>query len=560
MLRASTKDKEVANQRYAVIEPFLRGESMVHLSPTEQRRIHRWKAAYNAAEKKWGWGYVGLLPRYYESGNRQQRFPTDLIKLIDDVITEDYETVKQKNYTSVYGNLKKKCEASGYPVPSYKSFIKYCKKRNPYNQAVSRKGERAAYNEKPTVHWLSRTVPRDGNRIFHIGHIDHVELDLELRHSKTGRNMGRAWATFLVDAYSRSILAIYISYDPPSYRSCMMVLRECVRRHGRLPSWIMVDNGPEFRSTYFETLLAFYGSHKMSRPPHEPRFGSIIERIFETTMERFINNLLGNTQITKTPRVVTQSVNPKNHSVWTLGRLDARLQEWAYQEYNRTDHGSLDWSPREEFDYSKVKHGERLGTLIPYDRMFYYNTLPSPRRSKVKVQRDGVRVNYFDYWSPIMRDPEVRGQKVEVRYDPYDASIVYAYIKGNWVECHSKFETVLRGRSEKFIQMAAEEYRRSHRIHSRNFAIRAEKLAEFIQKIEAEELILQAEKDLECHYIINNINKLYESNGMSPSDTESEHIEFTDNSGTTSDDSNAGPENPGSNNANEYKPKILRKF
>ena len=59
--------------------------------------------------------------------------------------------------------------------------------------------------------------------------------------------------TLLVDAFSRRILAVFVTFDEPSYRSCMMVLRLCVQRHGRLPQIIVVDNGPEFNSTWFDT-------------------------------------------------------------------------------------------------------------------------------------------------------------------------------------------------------------------------------------------------------------------------------------------------------------------
>jgi hypothetical protein len=50
--------------------------------------------------------------------------------------------------------------------------------------------------------------------------------------------------TLLVDAFSRRILAAYLTFDPPGYRSCMMVLRDCVRPHARLPQFVVVDGGP----------------------------------------------------------------------------------------------------------------------------------------------------------------------------------------------------------------------------------------------------------------------------------------------------------------------------
>jgi hypothetical protein len=90
----------------------------------------------------------------------------------------------------------------------------------------------------------------------------------------------------------------------------MMVMRECVQRHARLPQIIVVDGGREFESVYFETLLARYECSKKTRPGAQPRFGSVCERLFGTTNTRFVYNLLGNTQITRNVRQVTKSVSP----------------------------------------------------------------------------------------------------------------------------------------------------------------------------------------------------------------------------------------------------------
>ena len=118
---------------------------------------------------------------------------------------------------------------------------------------AKRKGSRAAYASQPFV-WLDQTPPRHGERPFALAHLDHTELDMVLVSSVTGQSLGKPWVTFLTDAYSRRILACYLTYDPPSYRSVMMALRICVQRHQRLPQECFVDRGPEFGSVYFETL------------------------------------------------------------------------------------------------------------------------------------------------------------------------------------------------------------------------------------------------------------------------------------------------------------------
>ena len=115
--------------------------------------------------------------------------------------------------------------------------------------------------------------------------------------------------TILTDAFSRRCLALYLTFDAPSYRSCMMILRDCVRRGGRLPQIIVIDGGPEFQGTYFETLLARYECTKKTRPPAKARFGSVCERLFGTTNTQFIHNLRGNTQITRNVRQVRRATH-----------------------------------------------------------------------------------------------------------------------------------------------------------------------------------------------------------------------------------------------------------
>jgi transposase InsO family protein len=213
---------------------------------------------------------------------------------------------------------------------------------------------------------LHLTTPRHGDRPFHICHIDHTELDLEMLCSSTGRNLGRPWLTIFMDAFSRRILALFLTFDPPSYRSCMMILRECVRRHGRLPQIVVVDGGSEFESLYFETLLARYECTEKTRPPAKPRFGSVCERLFGTSTQ-LIYSLSGNTQITKNVRQVTVSVDAKNHAVWTLESLHNPVCEWAYEFYDTTMHPALGQSPRDCFTMGLQRSGYRLHRQIRYD-------------------------------------------------------------------------------------------------------------------------------------------------------------------------------------------------
>jgi putative transposase len=500
--KASPQDQEEALRRYKVIEPYLNGRPP-EIETVSERTIRDWKAKYLKALQQYSCGYIGLLSHSHVKGNRSRKLPDDTLAEMAKFIKEDYETNKQKNVNTVYGSLINACEQKGIIEPSYKTFVKEVKRRSGYDQTKNRKGHRAAYQQQEFYWELDRTTPRHGDRPFEIGHIDHTELDIELVCSQTKRNLGRPWATFLVDAYSRRLLAVYLTFDPPSYRSCLMVLRICVKNHGRLPQIVVVDNGAEFRSTYFETLLAIFAKTQKMRPPAKARFGSVCERLFGTSNTEFVHNLSGNTQITRNVRQVTKSVNPKNHAIWTLGTLYEYLCTWAYEEYDTDDHPALGQTPREAFAAGMLQGGSRTHQMIAYDENFRTITLPTNSKGVSKVQvGSGVKINYIYYWSNDFKHPEIENTFVPVRYDPFNAGIAYAFVRGHWLKCISEHYPDLQGRSEKEMKLASTELRKRNQKHQAQSVISAKNLATFLTSAEGKEAILeQRSKDIEAREV-----------------------------------------------------------
>jgi len=485
--RAGPADLKEANRRHEIIRPLLKGES--DAPPT--RTIYRWLAAYRRAESLYGNGYVGLLPRAGDRGNHSHKFPEATRELMNQFIARDYETNKQKNKQSVYASLLRECEERGVIAPSYKTFTIAVNSRPNYEQTRKRKGERAAYKHEAFYFELDLTTPRHGDRPFEIVHLDHTELDIELVCSQTGRNLGRPWASFLTDAFSRRLLAVVLLYQPPSKVACMLTMRECVRRFSRLPQTLVVDGGREFQSAYFETLLAFYECAKKTRPPAKSRFGSVCERLFGTANTQFVYNLQGNTQITRNVRQVTASVNPRDHAIWTLESLAQRLRQFAYEIYDTAPHASLGQSPREVFTQGMIQGGARTCRLIPYDEQFRIMTLPATYHETAVVSPGkGVRLNYLYYWAEAFRDPLVERSRVPVRYDPHDVGVAYAFVRKQWVRCASEHYRIFRGHSAEELLLAAEELHQRQRKMAQESSITARRLANFLKSVEAEEILL----------------------------------------------------------------------
>lgn len=506
-LSASPKEQAEALRRYELIKPYLAGQRPAR-AVTPARTIRYWGRLWRLALERTGCGLVGLLPHLHARGSHAPKLPVATTTLMDEFIDRKYETCTQRTMRAVYGDLLQACaqrtrQDARFITPSYEAFRLRVKAHAGPQQTRKRQGAKAAYQQEPFYWELSLTTPRHGDRPWEIVHIDHTELDLELVYEESGGPAGKCWLSSATDAYSRRFLVVYVSYDPPSYRSCMMVLRLLVQRWARLPQIVVVDGGPEFGSVYFETFLARYEITKKTRPRAHPRHGSVCERLFGTTASQFIHNLRGNTQITKLVRQVTKRVDPKRHACWTLSTLYAYLCVYAYEVYDTLEHPALGRSPREAYSSGMLHGGERLPRLIPYDEEFRMLTLPStPKGTALLHPSRGVRINNVYYWHEAFRDPRLAGQQVPVRYDPFDIGVAYVYVRQQWVRCHSEYQAVLAGRSEREVRLATQRLRERQRSYGQSRALTAGKLAQFLVSVEAREVVLhQRLRDLEARRI-----------------------------------------------------------
>jgi putative transposase len=502
MREASPADLATANQRWALLSGDQERRQVDTAGPAP-RTLRTWAARWRDAEVTYQCSYVGLLPQTTKRGNRTKRTPQATRDLLETFLAEHFETPTQPPARAVYRAYHRECMARGVPVLSERTFYRQLTRRRGTQQTTKRHGARAAYAETPW-HWvLTQTTPQHGDRPWEIVHLDHTQLDLELV-SSLGTLLGRPWVTFAVDAYSRRILGLYLSFDPPAYRACMMVLRACVRRHQRLPQSIVVDGGPEFHSVYFESLLARYYCTKKTRPSAQPRFGSVIERLFGTTNTAFIHNLRGNTQGTVHPRTLTKAMNPKHLAVWPLPDLYQRLCEWAYTVYDQHLHEALGQSPRDAYLLGLERYGVRAHRRVLYDEDFLMATNPSPRKpTALVVPGKGVKIHYLYYWHDALRHPEVERTRVPVRYDPFDIGTAYAYCRGQWVPCLSQYYHVLHGHSEKELALATEILRQQARRNHQAATITALHLADFLADVQAhEQVLLQRLRDLETRAVL----------------------------------------------------------
>jgi putative transposase len=93
--KASPKHLEVALERYRALGNQTNGSVPL-------RTLQRWRASFREAEALYGNGFVGLLPKWNECGDRSQRLSDEQEALLETFIVHHYETLKQQPMWEVY--------------------------------------------------------------------------------------------------------------------------------------------------------------------------------------------------------------------------------------------------------------------------------------------------------------------------------------------------------------------------------------------------------------------------------------------------------------------------
>ncbi|WP_261540131.1 DDE-type integrase/transposase/recombinase [Burkholderia multivorans] len=476
--RYSKEDFDIALRRQALLE----GAPGRIQPQVSDRTLRRWKRSQALALANGDNEVLALVPRTSAKGNRTQRLSNHQLELMDDVIEREWINSKAINFKTCYRMMLVAFDEAGEKAPSYPTLIARIKARETNDDVRTRHGKRLAYQKNTFIDVLYHDTPVHGSRPFQYVHIDHTQLDIEVVSSRTGKSLGRPWLTLAVDAWSRRIVAFYLTFDVPSYHSVMMIVRDMVRRFNRLPEFIVVDNGRDFMSDAFESFLSAMGTNLRFRPAGQPRHGAVLERMFGRLNTEYIHNLAGNSKATKNVRTVTGSHLPEKLAEWTLAALYFGIQHWACEYYDQNVHPALDESPRDAFVRGMRENGKRPQKHIQFNRDFLIATCPPVDRTGTRLvhgQR-GVKVDNRFYWNDAFQSIRIAGQVLSVRYDPWDASSVYVRMKDTWVRavCRSLYGLGLLTDVEKRALTA--EYNRRHGT-PKDDERDAKRLREFIQ-------------------------------------------------------------------------------
>lgn len=193
-------------------------------------------------------------------------------------------------------------------APHVTTILRRIQRHEGYATTRARQGKRKADGT-----FLPVGKPPKAKRVNEVWYIDHTRLDGHLVLGGKDRSViGRPWVTIVVDAFSRLIVGIFISFIPPSIHSASAALKNAIRSklyvsedHPHvegtwaamgLPRAVVCDRALEFTGGSFERSCAALGIQVVWCPRHRPQWKGIVERTIHTFNTDFVVNMPGATR------------------------------------------------------------------------------------------------------------------------------------------------------------------------------------------------------------------------------------------------------------------------
>ncbi len=382
-----------------------------------------------------------LAPR--RSGNTRRRLPQAVLDIAQEIVDQHHNQPNRQPVSATYVQFKARCEERGLVPMSESGFYVWIKD---HVNIKAREGRRAAYQQAPIPLWYDHEQPVHGVRPHAVVYIDHTTVN-QLCRGMEIENLGKPFLTIAFDGAVGKARAMYLSYDSPSANTVLMILRDYVRRNGRLPDTIVLDNGAEFHSAALKRFCDLFRVNIRWRRRSKPRDSTLVERMLGVTETEVIAAQDGNTRCLKNPRMVSAEVHPEKFIRWTLPALYGSIEHFLFEIHPARVHPRFGVSPNDRESRLLVELGSRDHVIVRYDETFRLLTASHSGNKPTRAvdRQRGVFVDGMHYWLECLAKAKP-SEKVEVRVEMWCARVVYVCFRGDWVIAQARDGGRLDGR------------------------------------------------------------------------------------------------------------------
>ncbi|RYY04572.1 MAG: hypothetical protein EOO53_01805 [Gammaproteobacteria bacterium] len=417
----SQQDLQIARSRLQAINKNQKGRS-----------VRRWEKKVSDGAKEMKSAIQSLIPTPLP-GNKTARLPVIVEEVISEAIEVYYATPKRSRVKSCHGRyrvLAKQRHPEHDPV-SYPTFLKRLKSEDPSTLALKRGGKRHRNSVSPTSQVESRSIVV--KLAFMLAHIDAHLCKIFLIWGEDSKNSftRRPWLTLMIDRGTSQVLGYHLTFGNPSRLSLGAVLRDCVRRFGKLPEEIFVDHGPENTSAYLADVVAGYEGDLSFRPVAQSKSGSEVERIFKEFMDSWLDQRPGNMVQKAYVRGIDGKFSASEQALMRPEQFIAEFDQFLAWRANKL-RGAKTVTAEQSFSDS-VQAYPFIGKKIAYDEKFVIETAVDTK--DYTIGSNDVKINALRYSHPALAQAKLKKSLIDIRIDPENPYVAYARVENRWVVC-----------------------------------------------------------------------------------------------------------------------------
>lgn len=307
---------------------------------------------------------------------------------------------------------------------------------------LEEKKHRSRISRNPGWHGSDHVIKtRDGQEISikcsnQVWQIDHTKADILLV-DEDGEEIGRPFLTTVVDCYSRCIVGFRLGFAAPSSQVTALALRNAImpKRYSSdyelrckwkaygVPKYVFTDGGKDFRSKHLvEWISDQLGFEPILRS--RPSEGGIVERPFRT-MSGLLSEMPGFTGA----NVKERPEDAEEKACITLPELEKLILGFIVDNYNQKPDARSQANPLTP-KQSRIERWEKGLRMSP--------TLLNERELDICLMKGTERVvydnGYLNFSGLRYRGENLggyAGEKVILRYDPRDITLVLVYGRKN---------------------------------------------------------------------------------------------------------------------------------
>jgi putative transposase len=215
--------------------------------------------------------------------------------------------------------------------------------------------------------------------------VDHTVIDVIIVDERDRLPIGRPYLTVAIDVCSRCLVGMVVTLEAPSAVSVGLCLAHvcCDKRpwlaglgvevdwpmSGK-PAQLYVDNAAEFKGEALRRGCEQHGIDLAYRPPGQPHYGGIVERVIGTAMAK-VHELPGTTFSNPAAR---RGYDADAKAALTLRELE-RWLTLAVAAYHGSVHGGLDQTPAARWATAVAESG--VPPVVTNPTAFLVDSCPS---------------------------------------------------------------------------------------------------------------------------------------------------------------------------------------